>query len=202
MLRATTFSALCLSLVACGGGTSHPDASMQVDAFVGHDSAGNPVDAFVPPVDTGPTGTDAGCSSVSTLHPPHAGATDTIFCPFGVGDAGASLYCVHGTQHCCEPASGAGTCNATATPCGTGDTDWQCQDAGDCGAGMVCCGSGTLVIATPPCGNYATGFHGTHCATSCNASTEIQMCSANTGCSGGQMCTPFRAKGAQVGGCH
>ena len=173
---------------------------------------GNPVDSGgidVPIVtDTGPsdTGTaDAGpCTAPGTLHPPHPDAgTANLFCPFSNPDGGASLYCNSGTQHCCEPTSGTAACQPTATACGTTDTDWQCEDPGvDCPTGSMCCGTGTLVINTDPrgCANYASGFHGTHCSTTCTAA-EIRMCTSDGECATGQHCIPFKTKGNQVGGC-
>ena len=38
--------------------------------------------------------------------------------------------------------------------------------------------SGTLVLGTAGCGNYASGFHGTHCATSdnsCSIDSRLQQ---------------------------
>jgi hypothetical protein len=202
-----------LLLGACGSGSTrtNPDTgSPGIDSGPApHDAGPTPVDTGTTtghdagsPVDSGAPVTDAGCSAPSTLHPPHAGSTATIYCPFGMGDAGASLYCDHGTQHCCEPSSGTATCEPSATPCAGTAVDWQCQDPGDCPSGQVCCGMGTLVLGTTGCGNYASGFHGTRCATSCAAMTEIQMCTSDAECTGGTTCTPFRTHGAQVGGCH
>jgi hypothetical protein len=138
------------------------------------------------------------CDSPTKLFPPKK--PGDLYCPFGKTDAG-SLYCTGGTTHCCEPAQGMSACVAEATPCAMGDTDWVCEDPADCPAQMVCCGSGTLVqTGNPMCGNYATGFHGTHCAASCMPN-EIQMCTSNGECSNGKNCIPFGTKGNQVGGC-
>jgi hypothetical protein len=141
------------------------------------------------------------CSVVTTLHAPKA-MGPTIFCPFAA--MGMPLvYCQAGMQHCCEPTMGMSACDPIAMACPVGDTDWQCQDpVADCPQGMKCCGTGTLDISPDPsCGNYATGFQGTHCAASCTAN-EIEMCTNNSECSGGQTCTPFGNRGVQVGGCH
>lgn len=147
---------------------------------------------------------DAGqCKTPSTLHPPKAGDTATIYCPFSSTDGGKNDYCTPQTQHCCE-GSGAGStssCVAAGTACATGDTDWQCEDPADCPTGTVCCGTGTLVVNSDPmCANYASHFTGTNCAASC-AAGEITMCTSDGEC-GGKTCVPFETKGNQVGGCQ
>ena len=201
---------LALALGACSSSPSHPDASTT------HVDMG-----FTPLTDTGTstlpdmgtpddawmaTGSDAGCATPSTLHPPMAGSSATILCPFGVPVTGTRLYCTARTQHCCEPTTGAGTCDPTATPCPTGNVDWQCQDpVADCATGMHCCGTGTLVpggsFGGMACANFASHFTGTHCAASCTAGTEITMCTSNGECPTGQTCMPFKTHGASVGGC-
>ncbi len=151
------------------------------------------------------TGGDAGqCKTPTTLHPPSADAgTQTLYCPFSGVDGGKNDYCDTATQHCCEPKSGTASCTPKATPCGATETDWECEDpVADCPSGQVCCGSGTIVKNPDPnCANYATGFTGTHCATSCTA-TEITMCTSPAECTGGKTCLPFSTKGNQVGGCY
>jgi hypothetical protein len=140
------------------------------------------------------------CSTPGTLHPPKMGMP-TIYCPFSGVMGGKPQYCTAGTQHCCEPATGTAACQPSAMACAVGDTDWQCQDpVADCPRGEQCCGSGKLVVnANPMCANYASGFHGTHCAANC-AANEIRMCTSDAEC-GGKTCIPFKTKGAQVGGC-
>lgn len=203
---------------ACRDDTTVTDTGNPVDvaadtahADVGRDTA-MPGDAGVDvqaPMDvqmpTDVVVADSGCSTPSTLHPPSADAgTRNLYCPFSGVDGGSAMYCNAATQHCCEP-SGTGTaaCQPTATACATGDTDWQCEDPGvDCPAAHVCCATGTLVIASSPvCGNYASGFHGTHCATSCTTA-EVRMCTSTAQCPAGMTCVPFKAKGNSVGGCH
>jgi hypothetical protein len=143
------------------------------------------------------SGDMAGCKKPTTLHPPSGSMT--IYCPFS---GTMNVSCTKLTQHCCEPSTGNSMCVAIATPCTAGNTDWQCQDPTDCTPGQVCCGTGTLVkSADPNCANFATGFHGTHCAASCT-SAEIEMCTADAECSNGKTCVPFGTKGAQVGGCQ
>jgi hypothetical protein len=191
------------TLVACGNGTmnttqhdlamsgNQPDLtmSMQMDdmSMMSSDDSGS-----------GPGVDMVQCDTPSKLFPPKK--PGDLYCPFGKTDAG-SLYCTGGTTHCCEPSMGTSTCEPEATPCAQGDTDWVCDDPSDCGAQMVCCAMATLVqTGNPMCGNYATGFHATHCAASC-AQGEIQMCTSNGECSNGMTCIPFKAKGNQVGGC-
>ena len=201
---------MALGLVACPSATSHPDA-----ATPPHDAAVVPTldMGTTPPQDTGTTvpvdmgttaPTDAGCSTPTTLHPPRAGSTANIYCPlFGttLPDGGHSLYCSAPTQHCCLPASGSGTCDPTATACGATDLDFRCQDPGDCATGQHCCGTGTLVLGGTGCGNFASHFTGTVCAASCDAATQITMCTSNGECASGHMCVPFKTHGADVGGC-
>jgi hypothetical protein len=148
-------------------------------------------------------GTGGQCSKISTLHPPNADAgTQTLYCPFSGVDGGSNDYCDTATEHCCEPKSGTASCTAKATPCASGDTDWQCEDPSECGSGMQCCGKGTMVKSTDAnCGNYATGFTGTYCAASC-AAGDIQMCTSDGECTSPQTCLPFNTKGNQVGGCY
>jgi hypothetical protein len=143
------------------------------------------------------------CTTPGTLHQPNLDAgTAQIFCPFSGTGGGKDVYCNYGTEHCCEPSTGTAACSPIATACPAGDTDWQCQSPGDCSGGEQCCGTGTLnVNANPSCANFATGFHGTHCAATCQA-TEIVMCVKDSQCANGMTCTPFSTKGAQVGGCH
>lgn len=177
---------------------TRPDAAMQSDV----PAATDVVSAMdVPmPVDAG---RDAGCSTPTTLHPPSTdGGTRTIYCPFSSTDGGSNEYCQAGTEHCCEPTTGTASCVASATACAAGATDWQCADpVADCPSGNVCCGTGMLVLSPDPaCGNFASGFRGTHCATSCTG-MEIRMCTSDAECPSGQTCHPFRAKGNQVGGC-
>lgn len=214
----TLASAIALSagLLACGPDTTVTDVPV-VDTGtdvvhpmdVVHDTGNTPdTGSDVPQAMDVPatdTGVDAGpCTTPGTLHPPRAdGGTANLFCPFSNPDGGASLYCNSGTEHCCEPTSGTAMCSPTATACAAGDTDWQCEDPGaDCPAGSMCCGTGTVMINTDPrgCANFASGFHGTHCATSCTT-MEIRMCTSDGECGTGQHCIPFKAKGNQVGGC-
>ncbi len=151
----------------------------------------------------GGTGGTGGCSTPGTLHPPNADAgTATLYCPFSGVDGGTNAYCDTTTEHCCEPKSGTAACTPTGVACATGDTDWQCEDPSECGSGQKCCGKGTFVASTDPsCANYATGFTGTYCAASCQA-TEIVMCTSNAECTSGKTCVPFKSKGNQVGACQ
>jgi hypothetical protein len=150
--------------------------------------------------DTGTTtGTTDACKPPGKLYPPKAGATD-FYCPFGSKEAGTN-YCKNGTEHCCEPATGTSTCEASGTACATGDTDWQCDDASECGSGMVCCAAATWHAGAAGCENYVSGFKGSHCAASC-ATGEITICQQATSCSGGTTCTPTAIKGNSVGVCQ
>ncbi len=146
------------------------------------------------------------CKTPTKLHPPKADAgTSNIYCPFSGADGGMNDYCVSGSEHCCEPKAfgSVSKCQALSQPCATGDTDWQCQDpVADCPTGQKCCGTGTVVKNTDPlCANYATGFTGTKCASSCG-SGEVEICTADAQCASPETCLPFGAKGAQVGACY
>jgi hypothetical protein len=90
---------------------------------------------------------------------------------------------------------------ATACPSTTNYTDWQCEDPSDCGAGMQCCGDGSIVISPDPmCGNYSSKMTGTTCKAAC-APTDITMCTSDGECAAGKTCIPFGKAGNQVGGC-
>ncbi|MCC6898449.1 MAG: hypothetical protein IT377_05710 [Polyangiaceae bacterium] len=146
------------------------------------------------------------CKTPTKLHPPKSDAgTSNIYCPFSGADGGMNDYCASGSEHCCEPKAygSVSKCQPLSQPCATGDTDWQCQDpVADCPTGQKCCGSGTVVKNTDPlCANYATGFTGTKCASSCG-SDEVEICTANAQCAPPKTCLPFGAKGAQVGACY
>jgi hypothetical protein len=145
----------------------------------------------------GSAGAGGSCSKPGTLH------TTTIYCPFSSPDGGNNAYCTPGTEHCCEGTSSGqvSVCDPTATACPSGWTDWVCQKDSDCGNGMQCCSTGAFVMNTnTQCANYATGFHGTQCETTC-ATGEIHMCASSSDCGSGT-CTPFSTKGAQVGACE
>ncbi len=145
--------------------------------------------------DTGTTPDTGICTTPGTLHKTVPGS---FYCPF-VSPAGT--YCTSQTQHCCQPSMGSSSCDPIATPCAATETDWRCADATHCPSGQKCCGIGTFVKNPDPmCANYATGFKGTKCATSC-AATEIEMCSGTGGCSAGT-CTPFTTRASQVGACR
>jgi hypothetical protein len=45
-------------------------------------------------------------------------------------------------------------------------------------------------------------FHGTACVATGSCAGGIIMCSSDGECPSGQHCTPFEAKGNQVGGCR
>jgi hypothetical protein len=120
------------------------------------------------------------------------------------------MYCVAGMQHCCETPEGNATptsCIPTAMTCPstTGYTDWQCEDpVADCPAATpVCCGTGTLVMGTPGCGNYASEMHGTSCVATGACSTII-LCTSDAECVtfGKTTCVPFEKAGNDVGGCQ
>lgn len=179
------------------------DTNTATDTATGDDS-GAPTDA----------GADAGCSKVSSLHPPSADAgTSTIFCPFATGADGgtATIYCTGGSQHCCETPSGTSpsTCEALATTCPVAkSTDWQCQDpVSDCKdpTKPVCCAAGASIgLGTPAgvCGNFAHTMTATACVANEAACSGIILCTSNAECpSDKPTCTPFSKAGSQVGGC-
>ncbi len=172
-------------LVACGTSTTNPtvhDLAMSSNQPDSSMPMGNVDLSMMMSSDdsgTGPMADMVQCDTPGKLFPPKN--PGDLYCPFGKTDAG-SLYCKGGTTHCCEPSMGTSTCEPEATPCAQGDTDWVCDDPSDCPAQMVCCAMATLVqTGNPMCGNYATGFHSTHCAASC-AQGEIQMCTSNGEC--------------------
>ncbi len=201
-IRASLLAALAALFGACGTGTTNPTirdlamSSSQPDLTM----AMSQDDLAMMSSDDGGSNPGADmvqCDTPTKLFPPKK--PGDLYCPFGKTDAG-SLYCTGGTTHCCEPSTGSSTCVAEATPCANGDTDWVCDDPSDCPAQMVCCAMATLVqTGNPMCGNYATGFHATHCAASC-MQNEIEMCTSDGEC-GGKKCIPFGTKGNQVGGC-
>lgn len=141
------------------------------------------------------------CAPATSLHPPDPTAgSKTIVCP--TYQSGAPPRCDHTAEHCCQPKpTTPGTCAPSATSCATGELDWACQDPADCGAGMACCGSGSLVVsADPKCANEVTGFAGTMCAAAC-PSGSLTLCSSNAECAAGHSCVPFVASTVEVGAC-
>jgi hypothetical protein len=214
-------SALAGAFAACSSSTSTnfpgtdsgtgKDSSSGGDAMFGGSSSSGGDDSSMGN-DTGSSssssssgGTDAMCSAVSTLHPPKG--QPSIYCPFSGADGGPNVSCTANSQHCCEPTAGTGGCVASGTACGMGDTDWQCEDpVADCTDPNkpVCCAAGATlnISADPMCGNFATSLHGASCVATGACSGGIELCTNNNECSNGQMCTPFRSKGNQVGGCH
>lgn len=158
---------------------------------------------------TGGSAPDAGpCGKITKLHPPSPDAgANTLFCPFSGVDGGKDEFCTAQTEHCCEPPASAmtpSTCDPIATPCATGDTDWQCEDpVADCPSGMECCAPGASIgiSADPMCGNFAHKFHGTQCVAA-GTCMGIQMCTSDSECPSGKTCVPFATKGNAVGGCN
>jgi hypothetical protein len=155
------------------------------------------------------TGGTGNCSKIGTLHPPMAGATDTLYCPFSGVDGGMNMLCNPTQQHCCETPQGAtmpSMCvpNATACMTGTGYTDWQCEDpVADCkdATKPVCCAPGASIgLGMPGCGNFAHTMTHTTCVAT-GMCTGITMCTSDGECPNGQHCTPFSKAGNQVGGC-
>ncbi len=189
--------------------SSGGDATAAVDAGAGDavqgDSAGS---------DSGglpEAGGDAGsCGSTPTLHP---GSGTNLFCPFGP-DAGAPLECTSGQQYCCISGKVGGSyppsdCEAispsgcTAVKNGVaGSTQIACEDpATDCPSGQVCCGSPNAIALASGCTyDKLVGFTYSKCAASC-AVSEFQICEATSQCGSGKTCTPFKAKGLQLGYC-
>ncbi len=176
--------------------------------------------------DTSMPATDAGCGNSPSLHPGAAGAG--IYCPFGVGPDGGDLTLNCGADGgtanlCCvggEDDSGtfppsvcsAGSCTFTAT---SGNTQIQCEDpATDCPAGNVCCGAASKMhVVGPKAGCsydsltdwvYTKCEMGTACAATATApgtGAEFQVCGAQGECPAGKTCTPFKAKGIDLGAC-
>jgi hypothetical protein len=171
-------------------------------------------------MDSGSTGTDAGCGTSPTLHTTDAGS---IFC--GYNDAG-SFACGVGTQCCLGGKVGSSfdpedcvsfgaTCdNPAPTDAGGGGLPIQCGQISDCTAngitGAACCLQGTAAPATVPGCTYAKATNGTGVV--CEASDagggvpacaagEVQICSSDSDCPTGQTCTPMKWKLYQMGYC-
>lgn len=183
--------------LAMGGG---PGADMAQEQMSMDDMAMDQTGDDMAMMQQGMADMAAMCTAPGKLYPPK-GNGPNLYCPFAAAMGMKSVYCQGGTQHCCEPKMGMSACDPLAMACAPTDTDWQCEDPIDCPKGQQCCGSGKLVInANPMCANYASGFHGTHCAAQC-AGNEITMCTSNGEC-GGKTCVPFKTKGNSVGGCN
>lgn len=108
--------------------------------------------------------------------------------------------------------SGPSNCNLASGATGDGGADGG--DAGDAsvedaGAPMVCCGFGPTPTVTPSCPAYdlESDLSATACATACSGigdggSNALIICDTATGeCPGGMTCTPFRARGSDLGFC-
>ena len=165
-------------------------------------------------------GTESSCGNTPSLHPSTAG--EGLYCPFGAAPDGGSLTlycgadggadnlcCVSGEVGSSYPPSfcAKGSCTFTAT---TGITQIACEDpATDCPSGNVCCGAATggKVISLDPGCTYdkLSDWAYTRCATSCGTNeagaVEFELCATNAECSGGKTCTPFKAKGLDLGYC-
>jgi hypothetical protein len=143
---------------------------------------------------------------------PDAGVSAaTIYCPFSaLTDGGPELYCDNTTQHCCDPDTGTATCVGIATPCASGDMDWQCEGPADCayedaGATVCCAPGGTLTpgatMGGTVCENKSSGITHTTCAATC---TGITLCTTDTDCtsSPNHTCVAFEKYAAIVGACQ
>jgi hypothetical protein len=171
---------------------------------------------------------DAGADSCGSSPSIHAGEADGgIYCPFGpeneAGTEQTTLYCGSGgspAKLCCiggELASGsyppsncAASCSFQAT---SGNTTIQCEDPNtDCPSGNICCGGAEKTIEqVEGCGYYKlSDWVYTKCesAKTCAASAtapatgaEFQVCASQAECPSGKTCTPFKAKGIDLGFC-
>jgi hypothetical protein len=172
---------------------------------------------------TAGTGGDAGCGKAGKVfaETPDSG----MYCPFsGDGGKGTTQYCKAPSQACCvakyDPDAGASvpsvcvdstTILADGGGCTTGPGSilFECEGPLDCtgsAAGGVCCGSGT-VEANTGCSvdagfGYVSGAagKGTSCAASCGAGQTV-ICSVQTDCTGGTICTPADLHGNHIGYC-
>jgi hypothetical protein len=153
------------------------------------------------------------CGKVSTLHPPKAGETANVYCPFSTGGPdGGTDYCTGGMNFCCETAEGSATpsscvtgtpssanCpNAFVTSSMSGSTVWECEQPSDCPAATpVCCAVGygyggtspktaSITLGAPGCGNYASEMGGTVCSPAGACANGFTMCSNpdNSECTG------------------
>ena len=214
MAAAVVGSGACSSSSSSG---SQPDSGTATDSSVGGgDTAMPSADADV----------DAGCGDNPALHPNTPGGG--VYCPFGAAadggdltlycgaDGGAANVCCIGGENANStyPPSicSAGTCTFTAT---SGNTQVQCEDpATDCPAGNVCCGSASkshTIEQKTGCTYddlsdwvYTKCEKGTACAATSTApgtGPEFQLCTSNAECGGGKTCTPFKAKGIDMGYC-
>jgi hypothetical protein len=79
----------------------------------------------------------------------------------------------------------------------------ECEEGIDCAGNGVCCATGGTPAMDTTCGYFAESpsFTATTCEQSCSTGT-FQLCGADSECSMGQHCTPFRASiGLQLGFC-
>jgi hypothetical protein len=191
--------------------TSTGDAGAGDDSSTGADTGG-----------TTDSGAAADCGSTPTLHPDPAG---TLFC--GYGTDGGVLDCLTGSKCCLGGGLGGGTfapeqCAATGSTCTNGGEPdaggslaipIACAQIADCTANGVasavaCCLQGaTLPTVTAGC-SYPKAKGGTAvvCETgsaspgTC-AAGEVQICSSQSDCPSGTVCTPGKWKIYQVGFC-
>ena len=177
--------------------TSHTDGAMQGDTGMTGDTGM-----------MGDGGTGAECGTTPSLHPSDGGP-GSVYCPFGPD--GGSIHCDPGAnQICCinPKVNGAfppSTCSTTCPYADAGGaTNLECEDKITCTAnnkGAVCCGSGPMPALDTACGYYSEkGLKGGACAATC-AANEFELCATSAECSGGKTCTPFKAKGMQLGYC-
>jgi hypothetical protein len=136
-----------------------------------------------------------------------SGADAKMVKPFnmpGTVDCYSGLTCSRASANpvCCDaPGADGGfsdTCVASSAACkamSSKATPYECGQAADCGAGMVCCGD---------IGKSMSGksfFNSTTCAASCTG-TETQLCVTATECKTGTMCVGAAIVGRDVGLCQ
>ena len=131
----------------------------------------------------------------------------TAVAPFNMP---GSIFCYSGpvcsttsaSPVCCDSRTDGGfadTCVASAASCLAMDSQaktFQCGQAADCGAGMICCGSvGTSSSGKP-------FLNSTSCAASC-ASGDKQLCVAASECkTSGASCVGQSITGRDIGLCQ
>lgn len=170
-----TFVLVMSCFAGCGGSNDTPaDLSMSADLHVAADLSGGSGDL----------------SAVAPFNMP-----GKVFCYNG------PLCTTSGaTPVCCDSKTDAGfadTCVANAAACTAMDSTaktFACGQAADCGAGMVCCGTGGTSSGGKPF------LDSTACAASC-ATGETQLCVTAAECKTGTTCAGMDVTGRDVGYC-
>lgn len=187
-LASTSLIASCATL-SCGPGTHQagnvcvPDAELDAAVDVGTSSDAGTGDAGSSDAgswDADASRSDAGPNCVSIAAPPSD--------PGSVGCA--DITCAGGTVCVIDGSAGTGRCYPPdAVPSGASIVR-ECDEAGDCDTGAVCC----LLF------RYGGAWSGTttSCETSCAYGPSTQMCATSAECGGGGSCEGWSVSGGQI----